>query len=50
MRLVETTSDYSFLSVENRIQMSNEQNKKPGCLGFIGDYIIQLCGDYKKPL
>ncbi len=26
-----------------------EQWKKPGCLGFIGDYTTQLCGDYKKP-
>ena len=28
--------------------MSNE--KKPGCLGFIGDYTIQLYGDYITPL
>ena len=24
--------------------MSNEKN--PGCLGYIGDYSTQLCGDY----
>ena len=29
-------------------QMSNE--KKPGCLGFLGDYTTQLCGDYNNPL
>ena len=28
--------------------MSNE--KSPGCLGYIGDYTTQLCGDYNKPL
>ena len=27
-------------------QVSNE--KKPGWLGYIGDYIAQLSGDYKK--
>ena len=28
--------------------LSNE--KDPGCLGYIGDYTTQLCGDYNKPL
>ena len=29
-------------------QLSNE--KKPGCLGYIGDYTTQLYRDYNKPL
>ena len=29
-------------------QLSNE--KKHGCLGYIGDYTTQVCGDYNKPL
>ena len=24
--------------------------KKPGCLGYIGDYTTQLCSDYRKSL
>ena len=28
-------------------KLSNEK-RAPGCLGFIGDYTIQLYGDYKK--
>ena len=24
--------------------------KKTGCLGYIGDYTAQLCGDYDNPL
>ena len=28
--------------------LSNEQN--PGCLGYLGDYTTQLCGDYNKSL
>ena len=27
-----------------------EQWKKPSCLGYTGDYTIQLEGDYNKPL
>ena len=27
--------------------MSNEKN--PGCLGYIGDYTTELCGDSNKP-
>ena len=27
-----------------------EQWKTTGCLGYIGDYTTQLCGDYNKPL
>ena len=30
-------------------QLSNEK-RAPGCLGYIGDYTAQLCGDYNKPL
>ena len=26
------------------LQLSNENNS--GCLGYIGDYTTQLCGDY----
>ena len=29
------------------LQLSNE--KQPGCLGCIGDYTSQICGDYSKP-
>ena len=29
-------------------QLSNEKNL--GCLGYIGDYTTQLCGDCNKPL
>ena len=29
-------------------QLSNE--KTHGCLGYIGDYTTQVCGDYNKPL
>ena len=29
-------------------ELSNE--KKTGCLGYIGDYTIQFYGDYNKPL
>ena len=29
--------------------MSNEK-RVPGCLGYIGDYAAQLCGDYNEPL
>ena len=29
-------------------KVNNE--KKPGCLGYIGDYTTQLCRDYNKPL
>ena len=27
-----------------------EQLKNPGCLGYIGDYTTQLCGDCNEPL
>ena len=33
---------------EKVIDMNNEKN--PGCLGYIGDYTTQLYGDYNKPL
>ena len=36
-----------FLALKYQ-QMSNE--KKPGCLGYIGDYTTQLYRDYDKPL
>ena len=32
-----------------RNNMSNEK-KAPGFLGYIGDYITHLYGDYKEPL
>ena len=32
-----------------RTGLSNER-KPGGCLGYIGGYIAQLCGDYDKPL
>ena len=30
------------------LQMSNEKNS--GCLGYLGDYTTQVCGDYNEPL
>ena len=33
---------------EKMEHVSNE--KKPGCLGYIGGYTTQLCVDYNKPL
>ena len=33
---------------KNNANMSHEKN--PGWLGFIGDYTIQLYGDFNKPL
>ena len=30
--------------------LSDVGNEKTGCLGYIGDYTIQLYGDYDKPL
>ena len=44
IRDTETTKLPSFIFV----QMSNETN--PGCLGYIGDYTTQVCGDDSKPL
>ena len=29
---------------QKKSSLSNE--KHPGCLGYIGDYTTQLCGDY----
>ena len=31
------------------VDLSNAK-RAPGCLGYIGDYTTQLCGDYNKPM
>ena len=38
----------SMTEADGGPQLSHEKN--PGWLGFIGDYTIQLYGDYNKPL
>ena len=37
------------IKVDAILWLSNEK-RAPGCLGYIGDYTTQLCGDYNKPL
>ncbi len=38
----------NFKPQSDKIHLSNEKN--PGCLGYIGDYTIQLHRDFNKPL
>ena len=42
-------SQYAVPTIGVGSHVSNEK-REPGCLGYIGNYTTQFCGDYDKPL
>ncbi len=45
-----TASHWMMVTKTRRLQLQLSSEKNLGCLGYIGDYTTQLCGDYNKPL